>query len=227
MNRLQTFGPGIWTVAAPFTALGMDFRNHMTVVALPDGNLWLHSVIPLTPELEQEIRALGNVGHIVVPNTTHNLFTERWRTAWPQAKLYAPPAAKRVTPDLPLSEASLPACQAAWKNDISPLAVTGMAYLNEYVFIHHPSRTLILTDLAFNFGAETAGRTRFALKLYGAYGHLGPSRLIRLLIRDKRAFSTSLERILALDFDRIIMSHGIPLLQDAKQRFSAAFARYC
>jgi len=226
MTQPQAFGQSIWLVPAPFKALGMDFQNHMTLIRLTDGRLWAHSVVPLNTSLQAEVSRLGTVGHIVVPNTTHNLYTGRWRRAWPDSKLYAPPAAKRVTPDMLLAPQDLAPVQAAWGGDISIVRIAGMRYLDEYAFIHHLSRTLILTDLAFNFGAETTGRTRLALRLYGAFGRLGPSRLIRLLIRDKRAFRASIDAILEHDFDRIIVSHGQAITLEAKSRFSAAFSRY-
>ena len=46
------------------------------------------------------------------------------------------------------------------------------------------------------------------MRLIRSYGRLGPSTLDPLLIRDRRAARESLERILAWDFDRIIVSHG-------------------
>ena len=84
----------------------------------------------------------------------------------------------------------------------------GRPYENEVVFFHRASRTLILCDLAFNFGPRSPQPTRLLMKLLRSYGHLGPSKLDPLLIRDRRAARESLERILAWDFDRIIVAHG-------------------
>jgi glyoxylase-like metal-dependent hydrolase (beta-lactamase superfamily II) len=42
----------------------------------------------------------------------------------------------------------------------------------------------------------------------GSYRRFGPSRFDPLLIRDRAAARLSLERILAWDFDRVILAHG-------------------
>ena len=75
-------------------------------------------------------------------------------------------------------------------------------------FFQRASRTLILCDLAFNFGPRTATSTRLLMTLLRSYGYFGPSKLDPLLIRDRRAARESLERILGWDFDRVIVAHG-------------------
>jgi glyoxylase-like metal-dependent hydrolase (beta-lactamase superfamily II) len=46
------------------------------------------------------------------------------------------------------------------------------------------------------------------MRLLRSYGRFGPSKLDPLLIRDRRAARQSLERILAWDFDRVVVAHG-------------------
>jgi hypothetical protein len=65
-----------------------------------------------------------------------------------------------------------------------------------------------MCDLAFNFGPRSPAPTRILMKLLRSYGRFGPSTLDPLLIRDRRAARESLERILAWDFDRVIVAHG-------------------
>ncbi len=50
--------------------------------------------------------------------------------------------------------------------------------------------------------------TRFYLRLTGAWGGPRQSRLLRTFITDKEAARASTERLLAWDFDRIIVCHG-------------------
>jgi hypothetical protein len=58
------------------------------------------------------------------------------------------------------------------------------------------------------------------MKLLRSYGRLAPSKLDPLLIRDRRAARESLERILAWDFDRVIVAHG-----DVQERGGHALLR--
>ena len=46
------------------------------------------------------------------------------------------------------------------------------------------------------------------MRLIRSYGRFGPSTLDPWLIRDRAAARASLERILAWDFDRVIVAHG-------------------
>ena len=56
--------------------------------------------------------------------------------------------------------------------------------------------------------ARTALPTRVLMTLIRSYGHFGPSTLDPLLIRHRPSARASLERILAWDFDRVIVAHG-------------------
>ena len=51
----------------------------------------------------------------------------------------------------------------------------------------------------------------FQRRLIGSYGRFGPSSLDPWLIRDRAAARASLERILAWDFDRVVVAHGAVL----------------
>jgi hypothetical protein len=86
--------------------------------------------------------------------------------------------------------------------------VGGFQFANEAVFFHRASATLIVTDLAFNFGANSPPLTRAFIRLAGSYGEVGPSLLERLLVRDRSAFRKSLERILEWPFERVVVAHG-------------------
>ena len=46
------------------------------------------------------------------------------------------------------------------------------------------------------------------MKLLRSYGRFGPSKLDPWLIKDRPAVRQSLERILAWDFDRVVVAHG-------------------
>jgi hypothetical protein len=80
--------------------------------------------------------------------------------------------------------------------------------VNEVVFFHRPSATLIASDLAFNIRSSSPPLTRLFFRLGGTFGRLSPSLLERLLVRDRTAFRRSLERILEWPFERVVVAHG-------------------
>ena len=76
------------------------------------------------------------------------------------------------------------------------------------VFLHRPSATLLLSDLAFNIGERGAPLTRSLFRLMGAYGRLTPTVLEKILVRDRAALRRSLERVLTWPFERVVVAHG-------------------
>jgi hypothetical protein len=72
----------------------------MAVIRLSDGGLFIWSPIKLTDDLRAEVEALGEVRHLVPPNSLHHLFLDDWRFAYPNAKLCAPPGLRKKRKDI-------------------------------------------------------------------------------------------------------------------------------
>ena len=96
--------------------------------------------------------------------------------------------------------------------------------MNEVVFLQRPTRTLLLTDLAFNVQPGAKNRAKVFHWLVGAGGRFGPHRIIRAVIRDREAARRSLAKILEWDFERIIVTHGDVLEHGGREALRAAFA---
>jgi hypothetical protein len=111
-----------------------------------------------------------------------------------------------------------------WRERIDQQLFRGAPALNEVVFLHRPSRTLVLTDLAFNVAAERTAGARLFYWITGAAGRFGPHRLVRLMVRDRAAARASVGKIVDWDFDRVVVSHGDVLETGGRERFAAAFA---
>jgi len=75
-------------------------------------------------------------------------------------------------------------------------------------FFQRASQTLINTDMTQNVHADPSWFARTVWRLVESWQRFGPSRLERLLTRDKAALRESLERILDWNFDRVIVAHG-------------------
>lgn len=76
------------------------------------------------------------------------------------------------------------------------------------MLLHRPSRTLICADLLFHFPRAEGWLTRLYLRASGGLGRPAQTRVLRAAIRDRPAARASIDRILDLDFDRIVMAHG-------------------
>jgi hypothetical protein len=207
MSDLVQHAEGLWSVAAPHRFYGLHLGTRMTVVRLPDGSLWLHSVVAVDDFMEDEIQALGPVRHIVMPNLYHHVYVGDAIQRWPTARVYAPAAMRRKRPELRIDADLSETADASWCGELVPVHIDG-AMLDETVFVHLPTRTLVCADLVENFDSSPHLPTRLYLKAAGLEDRVAFSRLLRSVYRDRRATRRSLERLLALDFDRIVLTHG-------------------
>lgn len=217
--------PDLWICPVPYRAMGLWIGRQLVVARLPGGRLWVHSPIPWTPALRAELASLGAVSHVVGPNRYHDECLREFQAEYPAARFHAAPGLAADRPDLrfapvPLGNAPHP----DWHGAIDQHLVRGMPRLNEVVFLHRASRSLVLADLAFNLGPGTHWLLSLIVKLDGAYGRLSPSRFCRSLMKDRAAARASLEHILAWDFDRIVVGHGRNVETGGKAALRAAFA---
>jgi hypothetical protein len=198
----------LWITESPLRFFGLDVGARMTVVRLPDSKLLLHSPIAANADLVREVEALGSVAYLIAPNKLHHLFVADWKRACPDAEIYVAHGLETKRPDLEIAGLLRDEPESGWRDQLDQVPLSGFPFANEVVFFHRPSSTLIATDLAFNFGADSPPMTRFAFRLMGTYGRLAPTILERLLVRDRLAFRRSLERILEWPFERVIVAHG-------------------
>jgi hypothetical protein len=203
---------------------GLEVGTRMNVVRLANGDLWLHSPVSLDPELRRELDGLGRVRFAVAPNRVHHLYAGETVRLYPEARLWLAPGLERKRPDLAFAGILGDDAPPEWRGQIDQVFFRGRPYENEVVFCHRASRTLLLCDLAFNFGPGAHPVTRFLMRLIRSYGSFGPSRLDPLLIRDRRAARDSLERILAWDFDRVVVAHGDVLERGGREALRAGYA---
>ena len=208
---MRAIAEDLWVAEQPLRFGLLQLGSRMTVIRLRDSSLLLHSPISLTESLRVEIEQLGSVRFVVAPNRFHHLFASEWMVRYPQARLYVARGLPEKRPDLTVTGVLPEDAPYSWLADLECILFEGLPLANEVVFFHRKSRTLMLCDLAFNIGPEAAWLTRLTFRPWGGCNSFGPTRFERLMIRDRRAARQSLERILSLDFDRVIVTHGVVL----------------
>ncbi|MEM9175045.1 MAG: DUF4336 domain-containing protein [Myxococcota bacterium] len=226
-QTLRTLASGVWVVDHDFkVAGGVAIGTRTTIVELRDGALWVHSPGPLTPDLREAVEALGRVRCLVAPNLWHHLYVEDWRAAWPEARLYAVPGLAEKQANVTVDEELGEAAPAAWKGEIEQLPIAGMARMNEFVFLHSATGTLVLTDLCFNMQESDSWWTRVFMRINGIWQRFGASRLFKTMVDDRAALVRSVERILDWDFERIVVAHGDVVERDGRPTFEAALGGF-
>jgi len=204
---------------------GVELGTRCVLVRLTGGGVLVHAPGPLSDPVRRQIDSLGPVRALVAPNLLHHLFLADNLAAWPQAPVYAAPGLREKLGDVRVDEVLGDAAPALWAADLEQIATRGAPRLNEVVFLHRASRTLLCLDLCFNVRASGNPLTRWLMRVNGAYGRFGPSRIFRLAImRDASAMRASIDRILAWDFDRVSVAHGEILERGGHEALRAGFA---
>lgn len=209
-SPLERVTDDLWTAQDTLRFLGVRIPVRMTVIRLGDGGLWLHSPLQATDDLVAQVSALGPVQHLVAPSCLHHLFIGAWQSRFPDAHMHGVPGLAAKRPDLAFDATlgQVTTTAPTWGDDIDHLAIEGVPRLNESVFLHRPSRTLLVTDLVFNLARPQGLVARLAFSAMGGSGRVAQSPEWRLFMRDRQAARQSVERLLAWDFDRLVPAHG-------------------
>ena len=214
---------GLWAFERPLSTFGFQIGTRMTVVRLADGSLFLHSPVTLDAATRADLDALGPVRFVVAPNRVHHFYVAAYREAYPEAELWAAPGLAEKKASIPFDHVLGDAPADGWSAELDQALVAGIPHLNEVVFLHRRTRTLLLTDLAMNFVEGQTRLTRLWLRLMGVHRGFATSRLVRSLVRDRSALHASFQRVLAWDFERVSVTHGVVLQRSGKRVLRGAW----
>ena len=220
---MRQLADDLWIHDRPQRFWGLEVGARMTVVRLADGSLLLHAPAPLDDTTRRELDALGDVRYAVAPNRFHHLHAGGVAKTYPSARLWVGPGVPEKRPDLSFESVLEDEPPAPWSGQLDQLFFRGRPMENEIVFFHRASRTLVLCDLAMNFGASAPPVTRAVMSVLGGYGRFRPTRVDPLLIRDVAAARACMQRILAWDFDRVIIAHGDVLETGGRETLRASY----
>jgi len=215
---------GLWLHEASVSMMGMTLPCRMVIAKLAGGGLWLHSPTKLDEAARGALAEIGGpVTWRVAPNLFHHVFQGDYQDAYPESKLIAPRGLKKKRPDLEIDAFLETAGPEPFGPEIEGHPVPGTPG-REWVFLHRPSRSLIVTDLAFATDASFSAFGRLYGRLTGIHGRLGVPIHLRLLYRKRVAMAEAVERLLALDFQRIVPAHGPVIEERPKEALAEAFA---
>jgi hypothetical protein len=168
---------------------------------------------------------LGEVRHLVAPNSLHHLFLAEWRAAYPQAALYAAPGLRRRRKDLEFDAELGDAPPPEWADDLDQVLVRGNRITTEVVFFHRWSGAVLFTDLIQQFPPGWFRGWRALVARWDLMTASEPSvpRKFRMAFVDRRAARSALRRILAWPSSKVIMAHGPPVDRDGRAFIARAF----
>eukprot|EP01023_Acetabularia_acetabulum_P054893 TRINITY_DN6259_c0_g1_i1.p1 TRINITY_DN6259_c0_g1~~TRINITY_DN6259_c0_g1_i1.p1 ORF type:complete len:258 (+),score=19.31 TRINITY_DN6259_c0_g1_i1:125-898(+) len=211
----------VWIVERPFFWNRIDVGSRMTVIKLSDGSLWVHSPLDLDSQLKQEIDKIGPVKHIVSPNYEHVKFGSQWIEAYPQAKGYACPGLMQRMPRTNFAQEIGNTSPEEWMGEVDSVVLdyennpfTGKPFFNEVVFVHGPSRALIVSDLYWNYPKDlTDGEWLWKQGMDYLYAPFYRN----FMIKDREVYKSTIGRLYELDWDSIVPCHGDIVESNGKQ----------
>jgi hypothetical protein len=213
---------GVFCDAGPVHPLGLALTATMTVMRLAGGALLVHSPLPLTSERRAQVLALGTVAHLYAPNTFHHSWLGEWVAAFPAALVHAPAELRRKRPQLGIDRAHDE--EELHIEGITEVPIRGFR-LRETVLIHAADRTAVVADLVHNIGRPHDAWTKLYSKTMGFYDRVALSRMLRWTSFDDRgAARISLDAVLSHRFETLIVGHGAPIQQHARETLAHAMA---
>jgi len=241
---LTPIADDVWLIERPFYPRlpglqGTDVGCKAVVVRLPTGGLWVHAPVELDAQLQAALAEIGPVEHIVTPNTEHQKYAPSWLLAYPRATGFACPGLRERKPEVGWSRSLQELLDAAgtsatappaewggaidlcWFRDRIPLDPLARPFFNEVVFCHRPSRTLIVTDLWWNYPASRDDVEAGAadVPLSSRLWKLGMDRIYRPVynrLMHAEDWRRSYDAMMAWDFAAIMPTHGEPIVAGGK-----------
>ncbi len=193
---------------------GFPYPTRCVIAQLANGDLWVWSPVALDEVLQGEMDKLGPVRHLVSPNKIHHLYLQDWKVAYPQAQLWGPRSTITKRPDLAFREPLEDVAPAEWGGDIEQAWFRGSFAMDEVVFFHGPSRTVIvadlieaLTDTFLRQHWSWWGRLLARLDGIVADKALAPAEW-RLSFLNRKPARAARAKMLDWPCERVIMAHG-------------------
>jgi hypothetical protein len=233
LNVLKPVAQNVWIADGPeidmaYWGLALPFPTRMTLVRLADGGLFVHSPIAPHAGLMDHVAVLGEVRHLIAPNSLHYWHVAAWKARFPQAKVHAVPglrqkSGRRFAVDASLGHVAPP----DWRAEIDQVLIEG-GLLSECDFFHQPSGTAILTDLVENFEAARVKPRllRWIMRLSHVTDPHGSAPYdMRMSFRGhQRSLRAGVRRMLDWPAERVIIAHGRWFERDGAREMARAFA---
>lgn len=214
----------LWSVARTIKMIpGVRLPARMTVIRLDAARIALHSPVPIDDALAAQLAALGTVSVIIAPNNYHHLYLPKTVLRYPHAEVWGAPGLPSKRPEVTFPHLLEATAAPSWGDVLSPYFLAGGPLMDETVFVHRATRTLIVTDSYFNLMSGAPGPlSPIVFRLMGTWKSGGQSRMWRSIVKDREAMATSTRAVLDQDFDRLVMAHGDVIETGGKSAYERA-----
>ena len=213
----------IWSLTRPVWFGGVRLRARTTVVRLDDGGLVLHTPAPPTDAFVEQLRALGPVRWLVVPNCFHHLGTPAAAARFPEARVVGPASALKRNAALKLDVDIQDGRFGEQLPELEALPLLGVPFLDETVLYHRPTKTLLGADIVLCAGAQDHWSWRWAARITGCYERVRVSPDVKKKIPDKAAAAQSIRAMLERPAERLIVGHADVIDESCREHLARAW----
>jgi len=223
-SMFEVVVPGsIWVTEHPVWFSGIRQRARTTVVRLAGGALWVHSPCAPTDEVCSALDALGEVRFIVVPNCFHHLQTPATAARYPSALVVGPKSAQTRNAQVKLNLDARDPAYLSVTPELTPIHLGGVPFLDETVFFHRESGSLIAADLLMSACARDHWTSRLAGRVFGHYGRVRTPPDVRWHTQPTLAVAESIAQLRALPLERILVAHADAITERPTEQLSEAW----
>ena len=220
----------IWLLEYPVRFGGMDLFGRSTFIRLENGDLIVHDPCKIDDDTKGEIDEIGMVKYIIAPGTYHHLFVKDFQAKYPDAETYLCPGLETKRPDIKFDWILGNEPDHRWDGAIEHVPVQGTRIISEVAFFHKPSGTLILVDLLENIGDDYSHEAGLLLKfwwkaIFRMWNNPKPAPEYQMGWGDKKTVRIALNKILAWDARRVIISHGENIERHVSETLNKAWKR--
>jgi hypothetical protein len=218
---------GILTVEGSIVMPLGNFPRRMTALALQAGGSAIWSPVPLRDAEMARIEALGPIRFLIVPNQGHRLDLQPWHRRYPEARIIAPPSARKAVAEA----APVDATDDIIGDPAIAFQLVAGTKLDEFALTvtRADGTTLMLNDILSNVRHPKGLGAQIMARLLG-FGVKRPrtSRPVRrMFVSDPAKLAEQFRGWAATpDLRRIIVSHGDVIDQapgEALKRAAADF----
>lgn len=212
---LEQLAENVWVVeGACVNFHGFAYPTRSVIIRLKSGQLWVWSPVELTDDLAAQVEKIGRPAYLIAPNKIHHLYLSDWHERHPEAEVWGPRALQKKRPDITFAGDLDHGAPPSWQSEFQTFHAKGSLVMNEHLFFHRPSKTLIVADfsehlsedflqtnwrpwqrLMAQFWGIVVGKGYAPLDWRLSFLRRGPLRLLR-------------EQLIALAPNRVIMAHG-------------------
>lgn len=206
--NLKEVTEGLW-ISNQGSAPGPKSPRCMTVVRLTNGYLWVHAPIPFDESVRYDLSALGEIRCFVLPAFPARDRVEAYSHWYPDARFFGVrsiegfkegPSIKLLTDE----EGDRP----AWSQEIDYHAIKGLSRLQETVFFHRTTGTLMVSEFIHQHKQPQGWLASVQSKIGGFTSGIGFSRIFKKSIRNRNELKASLETIRSWPIKRVISGCG-------------------